>query len=650
MTSQVGQQGPLWREFFGHLEQQQKLLHSIDENSLKKEHKLLKKMVSNNLHNEKKKLKSGKKRKRQAMVEKTKPGDPSSTDSDDNSPKKAKSDEDEVILNGDDVPLVEEMVEDLLDDNSVESPKLAVNGDNFMDTVMTMNKALSTDEKLRENIGLKSAQKKSQNVKKIENGLGVIAVNEEDILSKKGKKKSNVGNSQDGGSIEDGKKCFEWLIHPEKSENFFAETWEKKPKLIKRKNDRQYFKHTFSTKSFDEILRNQNVQFTKNLDVTSYTDGKRETHNPEGRAYAPVVWDFYNNGCSLRMLNPQTFDNQVWKLCATLQDFMGSFVGTNMYLTPPGTQGFAPHYDDVEVFIMQLEGKKRWRLYQPRNSHETLPRFSSQNFQQNEIGKPIMDVILEPGDLLYMPRGTIHQGNCLEEAHSLHLTVSCHQLTSYGDLLEKLLPLALKTAMKEDIEFRRGLPNNYLQHLGLANSDQNSKSRDDIMNKIKSLMGKLFNHAPVDNAADQMGQKLMHVSLPPYLTAQESNRCVQTGGERWNSTKNRVVNRVEIDPDTKIRLIRAHCLRLVEDSTDQTIKIYFNVENSREYEEVEPMFLEVEADLVPAFKALINSYPAYIKVENLPIEELDMKMKVVQDLWEKKLLLTKNPLEAHYDD
>ena len=72
-----------------------------------------------------------------------------------------------------------------------------------------------------------------------------------------------------------------------------------------------------------------------------------------------------------------------------------------------------------------------------------------------------MDVILEPGDLLYMPRGTIHQGNCLEEAHSLHLTVSCHQLTSYGDLLEKILPLALKTAMREDIEFRRGLPNNY---------------------------------------------------------------------------------------------------------------------------------------------------------------------------------------------
>ena len=67
-----------------------------------------------------------------------------------------------------------------------------------------------------------------------------------------------------------------------------------------------------------------------------------------------------------------------------------------------------------------------------------------------------MDITLQPGDLLYMPRGTIHQGNCLEDIHSLHITVSCHQLNSYGDLMEKLLPVALKTAMEEDIEFRKG--------------------------------------------------------------------------------------------------------------------------------------------------------------------------------------------------
>ena len=79
------------------------------------------------------------------------------------------------------------------------------------------------------------------------------------------------------------------------------------------------------------------------------------------------------------------------------------------YLTPAGTQGFAPHYDDIEAFVLQLEGKKRWRVYKPRSKEETLPRFSSENFNESEIGEPIIDVILETGDLLYFPRGYIHQ-------------------------------------------------------------------------------------------------------------------------------------------------------------------------------------------------------------------------------------------------
>ena len=128
-----------------------------------------------------------------------------------------------------------------------------------------------------------------------------------------------------------------------------------------------------------------------------------------------------------------------------------------------------------------------------------------------------------------------------------------------------------------------------------------------------------------------------------------NSRCVITGGERWNSSKNRVVNRVEIDPDTEIRLIRAHCLRLVTEEDNQ-IRIYYCVENTREYEEVDLQSLEVDAEAAPGIQTLIQSYPNFLKVEDLPIQELDLKMKVVQDLWEKKLLLTKNPLEAHYDD
>ena len=52
-----------------------------------------------------------------------------------------------------------------------------------------------------------------------------------------------------------------------------------------------------------------------------------------------------------------------YELCACLQEHFGFPVGCSAYLTPTSTQGFPPHYDDVEVFVLQLQGSKRWRPY-----------------------------------------------------------------------------------------------------------------------------------------------------------------------------------------------------------------------------------------------------------------------------------------------
>ena len=51
-------------------------------------------------------------------------------------------------------------------------------------------------------------------------------------------------------------------------------------------------------------------------------------------------------------------------------------MGANTYLTPAGAQGFSPHYDDVEVFILQTEGSKHWRLYHPSFFYIAFPFLS----------------------------------------------------------------------------------------------------------------------------------------------------------------------------------------------------------------------------------------------------------------------------------
>jgi len=69
----------------------------------------------------------------------------------------------------------------------------------------------------------------------------------------------------------------------------------------------------------------------------------------------------------------------------------------------------------------------------------SLPRYSSRDFVDAEIGGSLLDVVLEPGDLLYLPRGTIHQAESLPDGSSLHLTVSADHQRSWADLLEASL-------------------------------------------------------------------------------------------------------------------------------------------------------------------------------------------------------------------
>lgn len=446
-------------------------------------------------------------------------------------------------------------------------------------------------------------------------------------------------------SVDEGLKAFKWMIAPYNPEEFFNRIWEKKPLHIARKKP-NYYKELISTPLIDNMLRNENIQFTKNIDVTSYVNGKRDTHNPEGRAYPHLVWDFYLNGCSIRLLNPQTYLSKLHLFNATMQEFFHSFVGANAYLTPPDSQGFAPHYDDIEAFVLQTEGKKCWRIYKPREENETLPRTSSGNFDQEEIGAPIMEVTLEAGDMLYFPRGYIHQGVTIDGEHSLHITVSMYQKHSWADLFERLMPAALQIGIEENIQLRRGLPFDIYDNFGLVHSDVKTQRRKDITELIKNLFEIIKEHLPIDHAVDQMMKNYQHDALPPVLSGLE--KAVTVHGDHDVMIENgQVVNRVELSLDSRIRLVRKNILRMV---SEDKIRLYYYAENSLEYHGNELTFAEIEVDCAPGVETLITTYPEYVSVENLDMPNDTDKLQLADALWSRGLIMTEYPLDTLDDE
>uniref|UniRef100_A0A182QDW8 Bifunctional lysine-specific demethylase and histidyl-hydroxylase n=1 Tax=Anopheles farauti TaxID=69004 RepID=A0A182QDW8_9DIPT len=436
-------------------------------------------------------------------------------------------------------------------------------------------------------------------------------------------------------SVTIGRQTFAWLIGPDTSVDEFMRTyWEQKPLLVQR-HDPAYYASLLSRAMIDEMLRTNNIEYTKNIDITSYRDGQRETHNPDGRVLPPDLWHFYGTGCSVRMLNPQTYLRSVYELNVKLQEYFHCMTGANFYLTPPGSQGFAPHYDDIEAFVLQIEGRKRWRLYGPREPREQLARVSSDNLSQDElVGPPIVDVVLEAGDMLYFPRGCIHQAATVPGAHSLHITVSVYQRNCWADLFEQMLPIALATAADEERTLREGLPLDLHQHFGIVHSDEMSAERRRLIVRMRTMFDKLFSDTAIDAAVDQLAKRFQHDALPPLVDFGEWDDTVYGAGNYEFRPDGTVRCARPIDERCSVRLLRRNILRLV--SEDEKLRIYYHTDNSREYHQYEANFLELDHETALGVELLIKMYPQYVLVRNLPVED---RLEFIRSLWEKGLIV-----------
>jgi bifunctional lysine-specific demethylase and histidyl-hydroxylase NO66 len=248
-----------------------------------------------------------------------------------------------------------------------------------------------------------------------------------------------------------------WLLGPVTPDDFFARNYETEPLAVKR-DDLHYYADLPGLDAIDELLvatvsdrrepgRGERLVRTE----PSGTLSERVLRLTEGAAVdIQMVYRLYHDGFTLVVNQMHRRSTSVGRLCRSLQAALHHRVGANLYLTPAGAQGFLPHVDTHDVFVLQLEGAKEWHVAKPTT---TLPMPVGSHRPQTL--PDARSYLLEPGDLLYLPRGFRHEAIAADSS-SLHLTVGFYTVR-WHELCKEILDVLAE----QDVLFRHSLPPQY---------------------------------------------------------------------------------------------------------------------------------------------------------------------------------------------
>ncbi|MER5851661.1 cupin domain-containing protein [Streptomyces sp. NPDC002012] len=138
-----------------------------------------------------------------------------------------------------------------------------------------------------------------------------------------------------------------------------------------------------------------------------------------------------------------------------LERFLGTSVQANVYASWTDREGFGLHWDDHDVVVVQVHGSKRWRLY---GSTREAPTFRDVESPERPEGDAVADIVLAPGDVLYLPRGWWHAVTADQGTESLHLTFGMVPNTGADLLLWVVDQLRSSLALRKDIPRFASLP------------------------------------------------------------------------------------------------------------------------------------------------------------------------------------------------
>ena len=264
----------------------------------------------------------------------------------------------------------------------------------------------------------------------------------------------NILHSGISGTKRASEISFDDLIAPLAPKTFFDEYWEKQP-LISRARPADFFKPLFAIADMDRAICYFKPKPGR-IDLVTEEGFVRDNFlGSDGTANINLVMESYLKGSTVVLSGLEQTWEPLVSFSRALEACLNHPIAMAVYLSPPNFHGVKPHYDTQENFLLQVEGTKQWKVYPPLNELPPVEG-SYAPVSRDRLSEPICEAVLEPGDVIYIPRGFVHEGMA-EGKPSLHITIDVHVRTWYDFLHDALAAMAERAP-----EFRRSLPAGFL--------------------------------------------------------------------------------------------------------------------------------------------------------------------------------------------
>jgi cupin superfamily protein len=248
-------------------------------------------------------------------------------------------------------------------------------------------------------------------------------------------------------------------------DDFSVTHWGRRP-LLSRADALPPPSHGFDAAAVDELLARRALRtpFLRmardgaTLDAREFTLGGGVGAAVSDQVSEDKVLRLFAEGATIVLQGLHRSWEPVSRTARALAADLGHPVQVNAYVTPPQNRGFDDHYDVHDVFVVQVEGEKRWQVRAPvlELPHRDEPWTDRRDaVRQAATADPVIDTVLRPGDCLYLPRGWLHSATALGGT-SIHLTFGVHVWTR-RTLAEDLLAAASRH-LHDDPALREALP------------------------------------------------------------------------------------------------------------------------------------------------------------------------------------------------